>query len=719
MNNNECTVGQPSDSSQRLQTDPAAGITGDSQGTSAPSTDSDPTAAQRARWARIPHALRDRPQWVLAGPDKVPRTVSGDNASSTDSTTWSDFDSACRAAIERGLGIGYVLHKDDPFTCIDFDVCNEESQKRKGQPIDREEWTTEAEMADFWKYAQEIGSYTEKSLNGGLHIWVRAETVKGYKRKPLEIYSQGRYILCTGIAVIDCPIEDRQDEVTRLAAHMDDDKLDTVSIVLEEIPPEHDDDTILAKARDAANGDKFKALWAGDWKAMGYGSQSEADFALLGILTFSSPSNAQVRRLFRLSGLGQRKKAQRNDYLNYSLKQFRSQQAAELQAVEHGRQIAEALLTAWEKSTIERVAAESSGFKFKFARPGGAILQIDYFIDPWLPRATVIGCYGRGEAGKSSWTAQICAEASKQTSTLWVSSEERQDHILQRHLSCRGEVDTLVVIEALPTKTNPHTKKALATSFNIYDHMEPAIKALKQNPEARKDRPLGVVVLDAVVALVTWGKGETANDDGGVKRLIAFLCVLAERYGVTFIILGHLNKGSSHDHIADAVTGAAAWTNSVRLAYMFVKDMESERYEGFIRTAKSNTGTHFGTTYRTVPVYTLRERPDGKNDVLCGAAMIGPTVWGELALREMMAGEDDAWLNKREQKHAKVQALVDGTLHMLRTGPSTTRKVVEGLVKEKVTRRHWLEAEGRLSKHGVQVENMAHGERIYSFVRTT
>lgn len=361
---------------------------------------------------------------------------------------------------------------------------------------------------------------------------------------------------------------------------------------------------------------------------------------------------------------------------------------------------------------------QSSGdFQFKFARPGETILDIDYLIDPWLPRATVIGCYGRGEAGKSSWTAQICAKASGQVSTLWISSEERQDHILQRHLSCCGEVDSLAVIQALPTKIDPVSKKAVATSFNVYEHMENALIAFQK--QARPDRPLGIVVLDAVVALVTWEKGERPNDDAGVKKLIANLFTLSERYGVTFIMLGHLNKGTDHEHMADAVTGAAAWTNSVRLAFMFAKDMTSDSYEGFIRTVKSNTGTAFGAQYKTVPVYTLKERPDGKNDVLCGVTILGPVVWGELALREMMAEDDDRWLNRREQKRQKVQLVVDCVIQSLRNGP-TTRKAVEVMLgAEKVSRRHWQAVDQQLQGYGVQIQNDAHNEHIYWPPKTT
>jgi hypothetical protein len=279
----------------------------------------------------------------------------------------------------------------------------------------------------------------------------------------------------------------------------------------------------------------------------------------------------------------------------------------------------------------------------------------------------------------------------------------------------------LAVPEVVPTVFDPVTKKVTATSFNVYDHMEPAIEAFKAHPESRPDRPLGIVVLDAVVALVTWGKGEKPNDDASVKRLIANLVKLSERHGITFIILGHLNKGTHKENIADAVTGSAAWTNSVRLAYMFVKDLESQTFEGFVRTVKQNTGTHFGATYKTVPRYILRQRPDGKNDVLCGVELVSEIVWGELGLREMMQTEDeDAFLNKVEKKTEIVDKLVERTLAQLQASGTTSRKAVEATFGfEKISRRHWAAADKVLHGHGVQMQNGEHNVRIYSRAQPT
>lgn len=357
--------------------------------------------------------------------------------------------------------------------------------------------------------------------------------------------------------------------------------------------------------------------------------------------------------------------------------------------------------------------ASSTAFAFKFARRGDTVVHASYLIDPWLPHRTVVGCYGRGEAGKSSWAAQMVARASSVVSTLWITSEEPDDHIRVRHTACGGEDGTLAVNVAVPTKIDPTTKKAVATSFNIYEHLEPAIDAFKRNPEARADRPLAVLVLDAVVALTTWPKGANANDDEGVKKLIAFLLATAERHNLTILILGHLNKKAT-EHIADAVTGAAAWTNSVRLGYMFKKDPDEE-YQGFVRTVKNNTGPHYGAAYHTVPVHTLLVRPDGKGQYLCGVKMEEP-VWGELAIREAMGDPDDQYLNRREEKQVKVQAIVGRTLEGIRRNGHTTRDAVEPFLGHKVDRRHWQAADKILAEqHGVQMENLERGKRLYRF----
>ena len=71
---------------------------------------------------------------------------------------------------------------------------------------------------------------------------------------------------------------------------------------------------VIRKALSASNGERFSRLWYGD--TSGYGSHSEADLALCGMLAFWTGGDAaRIDTLFRQSGL-YREKWDRKDYRN-------------------------------------------------------------------------------------------------------------------------------------------------------------------------------------------------------------------------------------------------------------------------------------------------------------------------------------------------------------------------------------------------------------------
>lgn len=160
-------------------------------------------------WSRFPAELRERAQWCLARQNKRPMTVDGRAASVTDPTTWSDFDTASHHATEQGCGIGYVQTADDPYSCIDMDVKDGTSR----EALDR-----------YQSIIDRFDSYTEHSQSGrGFDVWVKEKIGNGKRRDGVEVYSQARFMICTGNVLRDQPIAERQSMLTNMIAQMDPD----------------------------------------------------------------------------------------------------------------------------------------------------------------------------------------------------------------------------------------------------------------------------------------------------------------------------------------------------------------------------------------------------------------------------------------------------------------------------------------------------------------
>lgn len=257
----------------------------------------------------IPIELRALPQWVCAGPDKIPVSPrTGQAASVTDPATWGTFEEACRTGFKH---VGFVLAAWDPYCIIDLD-------NKPEKPLTEEQWQRHQ------KILTAFDSYTERSASGrGYHIIVKGKLPAGVHRDNVEVYSSARYMICTGDVVRNTPIGDYQQLLDVLYGEMK--PADTVELT--ERDSLLDDGEVVAMAMRAVNAEKFNALCAGDMT--GYPSQSEADFALLSIIAYYTPDNEQVRRLFRMSALGKREKAVKDDrYLNFALGKIRAQQPA-------------------------------------------------------------------------------------------------------------------------------------------------------------------------------------------------------------------------------------------------------------------------------------------------------------------------------------------------------------------------------------------------------
>lgn len=261
----------------------------------------------------IPAELQSLKQWVISRSveDKIPRNPrTGQVASVTDPSTWGTFQEAIQSGANQ---IGFVLTPWDPYTIVDLD-------NKPSNPC------TPEQLELHRKILQALPSYSEISTSGnGCHIIVKATIPASVHRDNVEIYSHSRYMICTGQVINNYPIADCQGIIDNMYSQM---YVESTRATLVDEEEQLSDDEVVEMAYEAQNSHKFDALCKGEWLELGYPSQSEADLALISMLTFYSNSNEQVKRIFRLTELGQRDKAVKNDkYLNYAIGRCRASQA--------------------------------------------------------------------------------------------------------------------------------------------------------------------------------------------------------------------------------------------------------------------------------------------------------------------------------------------------------------------------------------------------------
>ncbi len=254
---------------------------------------------------QIPEELRIRKGWVawkfktVDGKNrKVPINArTGGNAKSNLPETWSTGLTAYAFYLNHNngggiQGIGYVVSESDLYVGIDLDHC------RNSETGEINPWGQDKIVR--------FNSYSEISPSGtGIRIFTKGKLPKeGRKKGDFEIYDTLRFFTITGHHIEGTPltIEHRQDEINEIHREIFGDKTEVKNTPIKPSStislPDHE---IITKAKRAKNGNKFICLYQGDIN--GYPSQSEADLALVSILSFYTQDPSTLDRLFRISGL--------------------------------------------------------------------------------------------------------------------------------------------------------------------------------------------------------------------------------------------------------------------------------------------------------------------------------------------------------------------------------------------------------------------------------
>lgn len=238
---------------------------------------------------------------------KVPYQTNGKRADSSNKACFSDFDTVANLTQSYdGIGMGMF----QPFVAVDIDHCVDGGKLS--------DMTTDI--------VETLNSYTEYSPSeSGVRIVAKADTLSYDKVKyyinnqkiGLEVYVAGmtnKFVTLTGNTICEAPIAERTNEIMAiLDKYM---QKPVVALNPKKIVGSYlSDESIIEKSAKSKQGEKFSALWNGEFET----SHSEADQALCAVLAFwCGGDTEQMDRLFRKSKL-YREKWERNDYREMTL----------------------------------------------------------------------------------------------------------------------------------------------------------------------------------------------------------------------------------------------------------------------------------------------------------------------------------------------------------------------------------------------------------------
>lgn len=507
----------------------------------------------------IPHQLRQRPQWVcwcyawVKGRQKwTKRPINahtGGLASSTDPATWATFREAVAYMTQHGMdGIGYVFSPDDPYAGIDLDKCRDAASGAIAQ------WAQDI--------IDKLDTYTEVSPSGtGVKLFVRATLPDGGRRiGQIECYHEGRFFTVTGHNVCGHQPEPRQRIVNAWHA-------ETFPLV-EEAPvgrPDHisttlDDQAIIERARDAADGAKFWALWSGD--SAGYASGSEADLALCSLLAFwCGPDAARIDRLYRASGL-YRPKWERADYRERTI-------ALAMKRTDYHQSSPEAGFT-FSGAAASGSATTADGVPDEDDDDGDAegwVIDLeDLLAEPdedevWLinhivSHPTVSIVCGDAKTFKSIYVQEMCVALATGTPFLglYTVSEPRTVVYIQEESSRRAVRKRFRWMLKGRGMDVSHLERRLKIVTNrglqIDQHRE--VRKLVSRVIERHQPAL--IVLDPLVEM----HGGDENKTEQMRPVMRTLKALRDRYGVSIVVVHHNNKSPEFSTPEKSIRGSTA-----------------------------------------------------------------------------------------------------------------------------------------------------------------
>lgn len=586
-----------------------------------------PTPSAASRWANIPAELRALRRWAVAGAcfnadePKAPHIALGDKAYLVSVKTPEKlmaFDEAVRFACRfTGAGIGFVLCQGDGFTCVDMDVKDSSNEPNPAK------WTKQEHLDGYLRAIENFDSYTERSRSGkGYHIWVRAEVGKGGKQG-VEIYSQERFIICTGDIFRDRPIEPRQELAKSLREELNRSQSDHEP--LPSRPATHSDEEVLSKARAAGNGDKFSTLYDTSVQESG---ESEGDLALISQLAFHSPNNEQVERLFMASARAKRPKVQKDRrYVLLTIDTARKNQAndAALQAdsVAHGKDIADRLMAAHDAKQQCAREARKSRFRLHTVEEISSRPPMQWWVKGVIPRQGIGSIYGQPGSGKSFLAIDLLAAVQK--GEWWFGY--RTKHCPVVYVALEGQGGLCTRLKAYAEKKGHNGIAVMDMPFDIRDAEQRAdlIEVICGAGLAG-----GIVCLDTLAASAA---GMEENSSADMGEVIEGMKEIQRELNACVLFVHHAGKNGDK-----GMRGHSSLLGAVDFAIEVTREEKGDKRTW--RVAKSKDGE--GNIQRDFRLSVATVGRDEDGEPIDSCYIDTATTWSDSAEHKPDAIEQDA-----------------------------------------------------------------------------
>lgn len=506
-------------------------------------------------------------------PAKVPYMPSGRRASSTDSATWSTYAEVVEA-VGSFDGIGIVF--TGSLLGIDLDHCISE------------DGNVSPEIESF---IEKASTYTEVSPSGdGLHLYLRLTepmTLERNRSGNYECYTSKRFFTVSGTPwTVTYPIRtvtpiEAIELLRNLGYPWKKEEIATAPVMT--VRNSLEEGEILSLMFAAKNGEKMRALYAGDTSGYG-GDESRADAALCASLSFwTSRDRAMIESIWLSSPLGSREKTKnRPDYRNRTID---NAIASTKETYSGGSTVSQAPQTRGETRSKAVVSsfADIQPQPIHWLWPGRIALGKVTLIagDPGLGKSlttvTMAAIISKGY--KWPLTDSACPVGS----VVFLSAEDDPaDTIRPRLDAAQADCTRIHVLQAI--KEIGADGKPTERMFSLKRDLSTLEELLPTLHDCR------LVIIDPVSAYLD-GTDSHANAD--VRGLLAPLAKLAADHDVAIVLVQHLNKNSKESAMYRSM-GSIGFIGAARAGYLVTKDRDNpdRRLVMPIKNnlAKDNTG---------------------------------------------------------------------------------------------------------------------------------